>query len=211
MSIKLAKKTETVYVARCQWQTGGVTPFGLLWERKGYAEAADIVDRHAAMQYGSEGRFYHTWLEQITRYDDGSEEASVVREYNRPQAADTIDMSTVTMSQLKEARDWILDCVWADLNESDVAELTGEQIVKGIQRHYEGGWSAFVATVEDTETADPMLAVLAHHVGHQARISSPLNSVVSKVEALTTDKAQWRYGGFVVHCLTCDTALSAQW
>lgn len=123
----------------------------------------------------------------------------------------TVDMSTVTMNQLKEARGWILDCVWADLDENDVAELTGEQIVKGIQRHYEGGWSAFVVACVPAEDDNPMQRVLSAHVGHQARISGVINSVVEKVEPLTLDKAQWRYGGFVVHCLTCDEQLSAQW
>lgn len=84
MSVKLVKKTEIVYIARCQWETAsGVTPFGLLWERKSYDDGADIVDRYATQTY-NEGRFYHTWLEQITRYDDGSEDTLVVREYNRP-------------------------------------------------------------------------------------------------------------------------------
>lgn len=105
MTVKLAKKTETVYVARCQWVVGqdaegrDITGFGLLWERKNYADAADIVDRHASKQYGTEGRFYHTWLEQVTRYDDGSEETIMVREYNRPAEPDAIDTSTATMCQ----------------------------------------------------------------------------------------------------------------
>lgn len=84
MAVKLAKKKETVFIARCQWEVvPGITGFGLLWEREDYDKAADIVDRHAVKQY-SGGRFYHAWLEQVTRYDDGSEESFVVREYNRP-------------------------------------------------------------------------------------------------------------------------------
>lgn len=63
-----------------------------------------------------------------------------------------VDMSTVTTSQLKEARGWIMDCVWADMDEDQAAELTGEQIVKGIERHYEGGWAAFLV---DSDTAEP--------------------------------------------------------
>lgn len=151
MSVKLSRKKETVYVARCQWVVGkdvqgqDIIPFGLLWERKSYDDAATIVDVLATQQYGEAGRFYHTWLEQITRYDDGSEESSVVREHNRPQAADIIDMSTVTAEQIAEARGWIADCTWRELEEDDVPELTTEQVIKGIQRHYDGGWSQFVA------------------------------------------------------------------
>lgn len=56
-----------------------------------------------------------------------------------------------------------------------------------------------------------MQCVLSAHVGHTARISGVMNSTVDKVERLTLDDAQWRYGGFVVHCQTCNTPLSAQW
>lgn len=94
MSVKLSKKTETVYVARCQWAVGqdtegrDIVPFGLLWERKSYDDAASIVDRHGVETYAPKwdviARRYHTWLEQITRYDDGTEESVIVREYNCP-------------------------------------------------------------------------------------------------------------------------------
>lgn len=41
--------------------------------------------------------------------------------------------------QLRAARDWIADCQWAD----DVTELTDDQVVRGIVRHYEGGLAGF--------------------------------------------------------------------
>jgi len=65
-----------------------------------------------------------------------------------------IDRSTVTLPQLREARAWILDCVWGDLDESDVADLSGEQIVRGVQRHYEGGWAQFLADVDVEDAPD---------------------------------------------------------
>ena len=43
---------------------------------------------------------------------------------------------------IAEARDWIADCTWAD--DFDPYELTPEQVKRGIQRHYDGGWAAFV-------------------------------------------------------------------
>lgn len=43
-----------------------------------------------------------------------------------------------------EARGWISDCVWANLEPDDVDDLTDEEIRRGVQRHYDGGWDAFV-------------------------------------------------------------------
>jgi hypothetical protein len=44
---------------------------------------------------------------------------------------------------IREARGWVADCEWAD--DFEVDELTAEQIKRGIERHYDGGWRAFVA------------------------------------------------------------------
>ena len=44
---------------------------------------------------------------------------------------------------ISEARGWVADCEWGD--EFEVNELTAEQIKRGINRHYDGGWRAFVA------------------------------------------------------------------
>lgn len=44
---------------------------------------------------------------------------------------------------LREARAWIADCTWAD--DIDAYSLTGDQVRRGVQRHYEGGWAAFAA------------------------------------------------------------------
>jgi hypothetical protein len=47
------------------------------------------------------------------------------------------------------AREWIADCEWADIHErEDVERLTDEELVTGVDRHFEGGWIAFVATLE---------------------------------------------------------------
>ena len=42
---------------------------------------------------------------------------------------------------ISEARGWVADCQWQD--ETD--HLTDAQIKRGIERHYDGGWRAFVA------------------------------------------------------------------
>ena len=44
---------------------------------------------------------------------------------------------------MSEARAWLADLEWVD--EPDFASMTDEQIRRGINRHYDGGWSGFVA------------------------------------------------------------------
>lgn len=60
----------------------------------------------------------------------------------------TIDMDTVTAEQLTEARGWIADSFGGTLDavrNGDYEQLSTEDVVSGVQRHYEGGWDAFVA------------------------------------------------------------------
>jgi hypothetical protein len=46
---------------------------------------------------------------------------------------------------LAEMRAWIGDCVWSDLDQDDIAELTDRQIINGVRRHYSGGVHQFIA------------------------------------------------------------------
>jgi hypothetical protein len=120
--VNLSKKKETVYVARCRWAVGtdvngnDIVGFGLLWERKSYDEAARIVDKHANETYtfNGETRPYHTWVEQVSRYDDGSEDVTVVREYNDPKVV-TVKVSgnAHTVYRVK----------WLDLDTSKTHEV----------------------------------------------------------------------------------------
>ena len=48
-----------------------------------------------------------------------------------------------TPAQLTEARGWISDCQWADI--ADDSEVSDRQVVRGVQRHYAGGWIGFLA------------------------------------------------------------------
>lgn len=45
-------------------------------------------------------------------------------------------------------RDWIADCVWSDLHEDEVDDLTDAEIVGGVARHYCGGLAGFLADNE---------------------------------------------------------------
>ena len=45
---------------------------------------------------------------------------------------------------IAEARAWVAECIWADLEPEDVADLTDAQIRRGVNRTYDGGWQQFV-------------------------------------------------------------------
>lgn len=82
-SVSLVKRTATVYIARVQWVcASGVVPFGLLWERDTRTDAFGIVSK-MAIKEDALGRPYHTWLEKLDRFEDGTEKSTVVVEYNR--------------------------------------------------------------------------------------------------------------------------------
>lgn len=42
---------------------------------------------------------------------------------------------------VKQMRDWAKDCSWNDYDEID--ELTDLEIIKGVERHYQGGLRQF--------------------------------------------------------------------
>jgi hypothetical protein len=50
----------------------------------------------------------------------------------------------MTVEHIQQARDWLSDCEWADLDADDIAQLTDVQIVTGIARHYDGGIEQFI-------------------------------------------------------------------
>lgn len=53
-------------------------------------------------------------------------------------------MDNVTSELIKSARGWLADCVWTDMDAEDFAELPASVIIRGVRRHYFGGWPQFV-------------------------------------------------------------------
>jgi hypothetical protein len=51
----------------------------------------------------------------------------------------------LTPGQCQGARSWLMDCVWADADASDVARLADAAVTRAIARHYDGGIAAFIA------------------------------------------------------------------
>jgi hypothetical protein len=58
-----------------------------------------------------------------------------------------MNMQEVTKAQINEARSWIRDCSWLDKAE-DLKDLTDEEVRRGIDRHYDGGWTQFIANCQ---------------------------------------------------------------
>lgn len=50
---------------------------------------------------------------------------------------------TLTVEQLAAAREWIADCVWRDIDQDDVNQLTPDQVERGVARHFDGGIAGF--------------------------------------------------------------------
>jgi len=45
---------------------------------------------------------------------------------------------------IKAMRDWVADCVWADADEDDIAEMSDAEIIRGVRKHYCGGIAQFI-------------------------------------------------------------------
>lgn len=58
---------------------------------------------------------------------------------------------------IKQMRDWVKDCEWSDIgDESDVDELSDMEILKGIQRNYDGGIKEFIAGDQNSKAQVPV-------------------------------------------------------
>jgi hypothetical protein len=58
-----------------------------------------------------------------------------------------MNMQEATKAQIIEAKAWIHDCSWLDESE-DLEDLTDEEVRRGIDRHYDGGWIQFLANCQ---------------------------------------------------------------
>lgn len=44
-----------------------------------------------------------------------------------------------------EARAWLAEIEWADLNRAEALQLPDEHAIAAVERHYDGGLAAFIA------------------------------------------------------------------
>lgn len=49
------------------------------------------------------------------------------------------------MSEYDEARAWLGELEWADMEPEDIASLPDSVAKRAVARHYDGGWDAFLA------------------------------------------------------------------
>jgi hypothetical protein len=46
--------------------------------------------------------------------------------------------------QIQQARQWLAECVWGDIDDDDINGMSDARIVSGIARHYSGGIEQFI-------------------------------------------------------------------
>lgn len=53
-----------------------------------------------------------------------------------------------TGTDIKAMREWIADCEWPDLSAKEIKSLSPIQVLMGVRKHFGGGLSAFLATMQ---------------------------------------------------------------
>jgi hypothetical protein len=71
--------------------------------------------------------------------DGGMFSASELRDDRLPTPA-----LRLNAEQLAEARAWLCECVWADIEPEDIRELGPERIEAAVRRHFDGGIESFL-------------------------------------------------------------------
>jgi hypothetical protein len=60
----------------------------------------------------------------------------------------TQERTNLTAAEITEARAWLMDCQWADMESEHVATLSDAMILWAVARHYEGGIEQFKADAD---------------------------------------------------------------
>ena len=72
--------------------------------------------------------------------------------------------SAYTVAQIQAAREWMKDCEWRDLDADEIDDLDADEVIAGVDRHYVGGWSGFVAEMEATDATPAEIAAMMERV-----------------------------------------------
>ena len=51
----------------------------------------------------------------------------------------------MTSEQVAMAREWLMDCEWADVTPEEIADMPDDVIVRAVAHHFEGGEAGFLA------------------------------------------------------------------
>ena len=65
-------------------------------------------------------------------------------ECTKCQASRPIITITADAETLEQARIWVSECLWRDIDGADIPRLSDKRVHAGINRHYAGGWAQFV-------------------------------------------------------------------
>lgn len=104
-------------------------------------------------------------------------------------------MSELPAQVINDMRAWVADCDWVDVDSDNVAGLTDEQIIGGVDRHYDGGLWQFLADGDYTNGGRPPY----WHPDYQASGDPKL------IEALTREDAAEDAGTNPDQRRTCHT------
>jgi hypothetical protein len=112
-------------------------------------ERSDLVEYLSA----AAGPAAREWLPAIfDRYVTGSPYHVYVRPFTRqgplgvPVLSTRSEVRRISPELISAARSQVADCQWEDVQyEEDVAGLSDADIVRGVHKHTEGGWTAFTA------------------------------------------------------------------
>lgn len=52
-----------------------------------------------------------------------------------------------TRTEIRAAREWVAECLWKE-DPEDIEGYTDDQIIDGVNHHYEGGWRQFRSDLE---------------------------------------------------------------
>jgi hypothetical protein len=55
----------------------------------------------------------------------------------------------MTPTMIREAKSWLSDLLFADVDEEDIEEMSDLEIVQGVARHYDGGIEQFIKNNEN--------------------------------------------------------------
>lgn len=127
---------------------------------------------------------------------------------------------------IKQMRDWVKDCQWADLSEEDVDELSEEELLRGIQKNYEGGIKAFINDSQSNaevpvgykeslkenfqdEMPDGYTNDFQRAFAH-SQATTPRKNELQKAKDLAKSGKYVMISQYPVHCKTTDACLGSE-
>jgi hypothetical protein len=104
--------------------------------QEGVADALAYLTEYAERGRG-DAETLDAWEAELNGYGLNQAGRAVLRAYRA--AREGLDEQ-----QLRDARTWVADCEWGDLEPEDVATLSSARLLRGIRRHYGGGLVGFM-------------------------------------------------------------------